>query len=371
MRIQPPRPYQPIRLLAILCVLGYSFAISAFAKDVWTDPFAGVRYLHRTVDDPKFDIHLCFIDLTEPSNRLIVTTQEDRGMSTLQWAKHKKVQLATNGGMGGTWNGYAEPSGLTMGEGKVWTDFRHKGAHPEYGSIAEGGGRIAFYDPKVLAKPEAWMRNIIIGTAIMLKDGKVNPDMTDLDRMNPRHPRTAVAATKDLKTLMMLVVDGRQKHSIGMTAKDMQKLFLEFGAWTALNFDGGGSSCMYMEGDGVLNQPSDGRPRPVSTHLGVYAAKGASRPKGQVKGIVKEKGTGKPLAGAKVAIGSSYFDITDDQGFFHLSQVPAGSPSITVTLDGCKPATVRPEVRKGETAETAVELESRGGVSPPPPAPSK
>ena len=353
-----------MRLVARPVLLFLLAVLPASAKDAWSEPFAGVRHLHRVTDDPKYDIYLCFIDLTEPSNRPVVTTQEDRGMSTVQWAKKKNVQIATNGGMGGRWDGYAEPSGLTMGEGKLWTDVRHKeGAHKEYGSFAEGGGRIAFFDPGVLAKPEAWMRNIVIGTAILLKEGKPNPDMTDLSRMNPRHPRTAVAATKDLKTLMMLVVDGRQKQSIGMTGKDMQKLFMEFGAWTALNFDGGGSSCMYMEGEGVLNKPSDGRPRPVSTHLGIYAQKGKGPPKGQVKGFVREQGTEKPLAGAKVALSPAYFDTTDEKGYFHLSQVPAGEARLTVTLDGFIPGQIRAKIEAGAQAEATAELAPKAAAA--------
>src|SRR4051812_48904176 len=35
-------------------------------KDVWTEPFEGVRYLHRVVEKPKWDIHVCLIDLTKP-----------------------------------------------------------------------------------------------------------------------------------------------------------------------------------------------------------------------------------------------------------------------------------------------------------------
>ncbi len=245
-------------------------------EDTWTEPFQGVKVLHRTTTKPsKWDMHLAFVDLTAPGIRITSTKPEDRSMTNPAWAKKEKVQLAINGGMGG-WDqkqkpAVQRPSGPTIGDGVVWPDPRHKEFAQDLGSFMEGGGRIAFLDPFIPVKPEPWVKNLFTGTAILVKNGQANPKMTDLDRMNPRHPRTAVGATPDHKTLILLVVDGRQKHSVGMTGKELQKVFLEFRAWDAINFDGGGSTCMTLEGKGVLNQPSDGQPRHNYNHLGVYA----------------------------------------------------------------------------------------------------
>src|SRR4051812_28125746 len=137
---------------------GVATTQSGNIQDVWTEPFEGVRYLHRVVEEPRWDIHVCLIDLTRPGIGLVVTKQGDRGMSTDKWAEKKKVQVAINGGMGGKKNGYAEPSGMTMGEGELWTDVTEKGVHDRFGSFAEGVGekegerRIAFYEPGVIGK---------------------------------------------------------------------------------------------------------------------------------------------------------------------------------------------------------------------------
>ena len=164
--------------------------------------------------------------------------------------------------------------------------------------------------------------------------------------------------------MIFLVVDGRQKHSVGMTGKDMQEVFHEFGAWEAINFDGGGSSCMYIEGKGVMNKPSDGKPRHNANHLGVYAKPGTGRPKGQVKGIVSEAGTGKPVAGAKVAVSPSYFDTTDEKGFFHLSQVPAGAASLKVSAAGYAEGRIEAKVEAGKVAETTAAMTPKAGTGP-------
>ena len=67
----------------------------------------------------------------------------------------------------------------------------------------------------------------------------------------------------DGKTIYMVVVDGRQSHSIGMTMTELAEFMLEIGAYNALAMDGGGSSTIASREPGteniaVQNKPSDG-----------------------------------------------------------------------------------------------------------------
>ena len=66
-----------------------------------------------------------------------------------------------------------------------------------------------------------------------------------------------------------MVVDGRSQYSAGMTLKEFAWYLRRFGARDAVNFDGGGSSELVLDGV-VRNQPSDGQERPVSIALGVF-----------------------------------------------------------------------------------------------------
>ena len=90
-----------------------------------------------------------------------------------------------------------------------------------------------------------------------------------------RHPRTAAGVSRDGRTLLLAVADGRQPAwSVGLTLPELARLLIEAGAWNAVNLDGGGSSAMWYREPGsgpgrVLNRPSDGRVRPVASHLGV------------------------------------------------------------------------------------------------------
>ncbi len=71
-----------------------------------------------------------------------------------------------------------------------------------------------------------------------------------------RHPRTAVGFSRDGATLLLLVVDGRSAASVGMTLVELAEQMRRLGAWEALNFDGGGSTTMVVDG-AVVNAPSD------------------------------------------------------------------------------------------------------------------
>lgn len=60
-------------------------------------------------------------------------------------------------------------------------------------------------------------------------------------------PRSAIAQKEDL-TVMLLVIDGRQTHSVGATMKDCSDIFERYDATQGANLDGGSSSVMYYKG---------------------------------------------------------------------------------------------------------------------------
>lgn len=71
-----------------------------------------------------------------------------------------------------------------------------------------------------------------------------------------RHPRSVVAFSRDSSTLFLATVDGRQASSVGMTVAELADLMRAEGAWDALNFDGGGSTVLVVQGR-IVNSPSD------------------------------------------------------------------------------------------------------------------
>lgn len=89
-----------------------------------------------------------------------------------------------------------------------------------------------------------------------------------------RHPRTAAGVSADGRTLVLVVIDGRQKDwSVGMTLPELADLLIQRGCTAGVNLDGGGSTTMVYTPLGgemkVMNRPSDGRPRAVANALAV------------------------------------------------------------------------------------------------------
>ena len=62
------------------------------------------------------------------------------------------------------------------------------------------------------------------------------------------NPRTVLGQRAD-GAVLMLVIDGRQAHSIGATYKDCIDVMLEYGAVNAANLDGGSSSMLVYNGE--------------------------------------------------------------------------------------------------------------------------
>ena len=114
---------------------------------------------------------------------------------------------------------------------------------------------------------------VVRGGPLLGGHGRVHVRATEermaADITKGRAPRTAVGIKKD-GTILMLVVDGRNNNSAGLTLAELATYMLRLGAREAVNFDGGGSSVMAINGL-VVNKPSDGKERPVSIGLGLFA----------------------------------------------------------------------------------------------------
>lgn len=111
------------------------------------------------------------------------------------------------------------------------------------------------------------------GGPLILKDGEILRPNVQGPRENyganiyaARHPRTAVGIREDGRTVVAMVVDGRQDgYSRGVNLVELAELMKEKGAYTAMNLDGGGSSTMVVQGE-IVNSPS-GNPRPLATAI--------------------------------------------------------------------------------------------------------
>ena len=95
-------------------------------------------------------------------------------------------------------------------------------------------------------------------------------------RVTPRlSPRTVLGLDAGRKTLVLLVVDGRQpNYSIGALGMDLYEILRKEGVTDAVDMDGGGSSTITVfdakrGAPWTLNRPSDGRPRRNALNVGI------------------------------------------------------------------------------------------------------
>ena len=122
---------------------------------------------------------------------------------------------------------------------------------------------------QILNAPWDTAVNVLGVGPLLVKDGQVDvtaaAEQIGVDVTGAKAPRTAVGILRN-GNILFAVLDGRQAHSRGMMLDDFARFLIGMDVVDAVNFDGGGSSELVLNGR-ILNSPSDGRERPVATSL--------------------------------------------------------------------------------------------------------
>ncbi len=110
--------------------------------------------------------------------------------------------------------------------------------------------------------PAKWkMKTAVGGGPVLIQEGKVmitNNEERKFagDAIFDKHPRTAMGYTRDQR-LIILVIQGRFPGiAEGATLVQEAQILLDLGCIEALNLDGGGSTCMLINGKETI-RPSD------------------------------------------------------------------------------------------------------------------
>lgn len=103
--------------------------------------------------------------------------------------------------------------------------------------------------------------DIMVSGPLLIINGK-NENLDTTNTFNKtRHPRTAVAVTKN-KRVLLITVDGRNENSAGMSLFELRKLMQWINADDAINLDGGGSTTLWIRNygeNGIVNYPTDNK----------------------------------------------------------------------------------------------------------------
>ncbi len=124
--------------------------------------------------------------------------------------------------------------------------------------------------------PSGRPRAAVSGGRVLIQRGVAytDPARPTVD-LTTRNPETFACVSSDGHKIVLGALDGRSKASAGVTYGELTSYLIHLRCYSAMVFDGGGSTTIVAKLPGhtstsVLNVPSDGRPRAVADGLFVY-----------------------------------------------------------------------------------------------------
>jgi exopolysaccharide biosynthesis protein len=246
------------------------------------------------------------VDLKDKSLKVLSHLSYDRsgreGASSM--AKKNKSVLAVNGGYFDMQSSPAKTYSLVLQNGKVLSPNINRitrgarqyfVARSAFGITRDGKLKINWIvhqDGKVLALDQPYSKllergetprfdapewdafNAIGGGPRLVENGQENITYDDEVFFGSGFPndenysRCALGFTRDNK-LIFVVTDALEPEiSTGLTLRGLTKVLLDAGCIEAMNLDGGGSETLVVNGK-VINSPSDGKERPVTSIVGI------------------------------------------------------------------------------------------------------
>lgn len=253
------------------------------AGDRNSEPFEGVRYVHRVVDRPRrIDMHIVIIDLHNPHLRFEVTGDRGDGHggtdreTTRHFVQRLGAQIGINGGF---FDNRGNLISLSASNGQRISPWNATAPFHNHGVNISRDNTVTFISPVpddssgFASVPPVGLYNALSGNVRLLCAGRI----TAQPNGDTTYPQTALGWTGD-HHLILFVADGRQPEiSHGMTYEEVASVLREFGAVDAIALDGGGSATLVLADTlsgrpRVVNHPSDGRERPVGSNLAVFVA---------------------------------------------------------------------------------------------------
>lgn len=177
---------------------------------------------------------------------------------------------------------YPTRAAFLMSEGgdfdACWTYYRTGGNHYMYPSPADNTWEDDPAKTPSASYPEGGeefaAKTAIGGGPLLIDDGKFRDTYVEelfngISGIGPDYdqPRTAIGVTSD-KKMIVFVCEGREMTEgvKGLTTADVANVLLDLGCVEAINLDGGGSSCMLVNGKQTI-KVSDGSLRAVGSTI--------------------------------------------------------------------------------------------------------
>lgn len=295
-----------IRIALAAAALAGGMCRADWREDMWTRPVAlreGVSVKALALEEPRLmKAYIARVDLSTPGIGFTATDRAENWGETMpdytnrtvlidtkrettaafmarRRAQGLDVELAVNTAPWGPW---VPPFTHTYGSFRGWNvsggvELSH-GKNPRRGAfiVVRKDGRVDA-TPRVPVAETNSVAIAMCGFGMIMTNG-----VPTFSVAHPRPaqlaPRTALGVTADRKTLVVLVVDGRQPgYSLGADIEDLYNILRKEGVTDAVNMDGGGSSSLvvYDRAAGrplMVNHQPRGTERKNALNFGIFFA---------------------------------------------------------------------------------------------------
>ena len=295
-----------IRIALAAAALAGGMCRADWREDMWTRPVAlreGVSVKALALEEPRLmKAYIARVDLSTPGIGFTATDRAENWGETMpdytnrtvlidtkrettaafmarRRAQGLDVELAVNTAPWGPW---VPPFTHTYGSFRGWNvsggvELSH-GKNPKRGAfiVVRKDGRVDA-TPRVPVAETNSVAIAMCGFGMIMTNG-VPTFAVAHPRPAQLAPRTALGVTADRKTLVVLVVDGRQPgYSLGADIEDLYNILRKEGVTDAVNMDGGGSSSLvvYDRAAGrplMINHQPRGTERKNALNFGIFFA---------------------------------------------------------------------------------------------------
>jgi len=162
--------------------------------------------------------------------------------------------LAVNGDYYG-----ANSTGYVIRNGVVYRNTVREDSSNGDLAIYKDGSFKVIYEDQISAEQlvNDGVVNLLAFGPALVENGEIAVDTnTEVGQAMASNPRTAIGII-DENHYIIVVSDGRTSESEGLSLYQLAEVMKSYGAKTAYNLDGGGSSTLYFNGQ-VINKPTTG-----------------------------------------------------------------------------------------------------------------
>ena len=210
----------------------------------------------ETITTNNTTVYVADIQVSSPEYLKTALAQNTYGTNvtakTSETAAANNAILAINGDYYG-----ANSTGYVIKNGVLYRDtVRDNASYGDLAIYADGSFEV-IYENEVSAQEliDQGVVNLLAFGPTLVENGEIVVDTsTEVGRAKSSNPRTAIGII-DENHYIIVVADGRTSESEGLSLYQLAQVMQQYGATTAYNLDGGGSSTLYFNGQ-VINNPT-------------------------------------------------------------------------------------------------------------------